>query len=99
MGELIQVNFKREKIPEDVILAYKAKILGMDKLELLEEMTAFQVRRSKVGHLTPEMMLTGQILFKALTDTAETIELRLLTGSYCRHLKYEYDSYLRGTQR
>lgn len=79
-----------------VSLEYKAKILGMDKLELLEEMVRFQEQRSKLGELTPLMMIEGQILFKSLEDSAETNELRLLTRSYRRHLEYEFESYKKG---
>jgi hypothetical protein len=74
--------------------AYKAVILAMDKLELLEEMVRFQEERARVGHLTPSMMLRGKILFRALEESAETQELRLLTRSYRRHLDYELSAYL-----
>ncbi len=74
--------------------AYQHFIDGMDKLDLLEEMVRFQEWRSKEGQLTPEMMVKGRILFKALEESAETPELKLLTRSYRRHLDYELDSYL-----
>jgi hypothetical protein len=69
--------------------AYRAKILCMSKLELLEEMIRFQEERSSLGHLTVPMMVRGKALFKALEDTAETQELKILTGSYRRHLEHE----------
>ena len=79
--------------------AYKAVILKMDKLELLEEMVRFQEERARVGHLTPSMMLRGKVLFRALEETAETQELRLLTRSYRRHLDYELSAYLEKPNR
>src|SRR4051812_28797961 len=78
--------------------AYKAQILGMDKLELLEEMVRFQEERARIGHLTPSMMTRGKVLFRALEETAETQELKLLTRSYRRHLDYELSAYLEKPQ-
>lgn len=74
---------------------YGLRIASMDKLELLEEMVRFQEERSSVGHLLPDMMVKGRILFKALEESAETPELKLLTRSYRRHLDYELDSYVK----
>ena len=74
--------------------AYHARVLVMDKLELLEEMVRFQEERSRIGELTPVMMVRGKALFKALEETAETQELRLLTKSYRRHLEYELAAFL-----
>lgn len=73
--------------------AYRARILTMDKMELLEEMVRFQEERSSKGHLTVAMMVRGQVLFKALEESAETQELRLLTRSYRRHLEFELTAY------
>ncbi|MEN9722409.1 MAG: hypothetical protein RJB38_395 [Pseudomonadota bacterium] len=69
--------------------AYQARILGMDKLALLEEMVRFQQKRSERGELTPQMILQGKSLFKALEEKAETEELRSLARSYRRHLEHE----------
>ncbi len=69
--------------------SYASYINSLDKLELLEEMVKFQQERSRVGHLTVKMMVNGIVLFKALEDTAETPELRLLTRSYRKHLECE----------
>ncbi|MGZ3697185.1 MAG: hypothetical protein ACXWP5_03750 [Bdellovibrionota bacterium] len=74
---------------------YRARILGMDKLELLEEMVRFQEERSRIGYLTLPMMIRGKILFKALEESAETQELKLLTRSYRRHLDYEMTEHLK----
>ena len=74
-------------------LEYQAQILVMDKLELLEEMVRFQEERSQLGHLTVKMMIRGRYLFKALEESAETQELRLLTRSYRRHLEFELKEY------
>jgi len=79
---------------EEEDLAYQAEILCMDKLELLEEMVRFQEERSEVGHLTPKMMVRGKHLFGALEKVAETKALRMLTGSYRRHLECELKEYL-----
>ena len=75
--------------------AYQAMILSMDKLELLEEMVRFQEERSRRGLLTVTMMIRGRYLFKALETSAETRELKLLTGSYRRHLDHELNDYIK----
>ena len=72
---------------------YKARILGMNKIELLEEMVVFQQERTTLGHLTVMMMIRGRILFRALEQNAETQELLLLTRSYRRHLDLELAEY------
>ncbi len=64
-------------------------ILSMDKLELLEEMVRFQEERSRLGHLTLQMIIRGRYLFNALEKASETNELRLLAKSYRRHLEFE----------
>lgn len=76
---------------------YRAKILTMEKVELLEEMVRFQEERTRVGKLTPAMMVQGKVLFKALEESAETQELKILTRSYRRHLEYELADYLKQT--
>jgi hypothetical protein len=73
----------------DEELSYQARVLGMDKLALLEEMVSFQQERSRRGELTIEMMARGKHLFKALEERAETRELQLLAKSYRRHLEHE----------
>jgi hypothetical protein len=94
MSNIVSIKAIREIKEAESDHAYQAKILGMDKLELLEEMVRFQEQRSAVGFLTPQMMIQGKFLFKALEETAETNELRLLTRSYRRHLEYELADYL-----
>lgn len=79
-------------------LEYQAKILGMDKLELLEEMMRFQEERTRCGQLTPILMTRGQILFKALEESAETEELKNLTRSYRKHLRLEYEAFLKSQE-
>jgi hypothetical protein len=74
---------------------YQAQIDNLDKLDLLEEMVRFQEERNRVGRLTLGMMVRGKILFRALETCAETDELRLLTGSYRRHLDFELQAYLK----
>ncbi len=73
--------------------AYQARILSMDKLELLEEMVRFQEERSRLGHLTLTMMVRGRYLFSALEKASETNELRLLARSYRRHLEFELTAF------
>lgn len=99
MSNVVSLRAVRDiKEAETQDSAYHAMILGMDKLELLEEMVRFQEERSKLGHLTLSMMVRGKILFKALEDSAETQELRLLTRSYRRHLEHELAAYISSAQ-
>lgn len=99
MSNIVSLKTMREIKDAESDIAYKAKILGMDKLELLEEMVRFQEERSRIGHLTPQMMIHGKILFKALEETAETNELRLLTRSYRRHLEFELAALLKAEEQ
>ena len=73
---------------------YEDKIASMSKVELLEEMVRFQEERSSRGHLTVGMMVRGKVLFAALHNNAETEELKLLSGSYRRHLEHELAAYI-----
>jgi hypothetical protein len=68
---------------------YKAKIITMDHHDLLCEMVKFQEELSLLGYLSHKMMVEGVVLFKELSDRAQTNELRLLTRFYYRHLEYE----------
>jgi hypothetical protein len=100
MSNVVSIQAIREiKDAEVEEMAYHARILSLDKLELLEEMVRFQEERSKVGHLTVAMMTRGKILFKALEESAETHELRLLTRSYRRHLEFELREFLQNPNR
>jgi hypothetical protein len=94
MSNVVSLKAVREiKTAQTEDLEYHAQILGMDKLQLLEEMVRFQEERSRVGHLTLQMMVRGRLLFKALEENAETQELRILTRSYRRHLDCELAEY------
>lgn len=94
MSNIVSLQAAREiKEAETEDHAYRAMILSMDKVELLEEMVRFQEERSRVGKLTLPMMVRGRHLFKALEETAETQELKILTRSYRRHLDYEIQDY------
>ncbi len=73
---------------------YQARIMGMDKVDLLNEMVSYQEERTRSGQLTPTMMVRGKILFKALEENAETEALRALSKSYRRHLEFELRDYL-----
>jgi Tfp pilus assembly protein PilN len=75
--------------------AYRKQIAEMNKLELLDEMVRFQEERAQIGHLTPSLMVRGEVLFKALSENAETQELQLLSRSYRRHLHYELQEYVK----
>ena len=54
-------------------------------------MVRFQEERSRVGKLTPRMMREGRHLFQALENLAETKELKILAGSYRKHLELELE--------
>jgi len=96
MNNVVSLKAVRElKDAESGDPTYQERILGLDKLELLNEMMHFQEERSRVGHLTVKMMIQGQILFKALEKSAETEELRGLTRTYRRHLEFELEAYLK----
>src|ERR1035437_6195469 len=98
MSNVVSLQAAREiKDAETEDHAYHAEILSMDKLELLEEMVRFQEERSRMGKLTLPMMIKGRHLFKALEETAETQELKILTGSYGRPLDYEPRTSPRGS--
>ncbi len=96
MSNIVSLKAVREiRKAKECDPAYQAKILGMQKIELLEEMMKFQEERTQTGHLTADMMIRGQVLFRALEEIAETEELRALTHSYRKHLKFELDNYLK----
>jgi hypothetical protein len=77
------------------LASYAELVGGMGKAQLLQEMVGFQEERSRLGGLTDEMIPRGIVLFSRIRQTAETLELRLLAGSYTRHLACELQS--RGT--
>lgn len=81
--------FKETEVEE---LAYQAKIMSMDKVQLLEEMVRFQEERKVLGTLDHPMMIRGRHLFRALETAADTQELKILSRSYRRHLDYEISS-------
>lgn len=70
-------------------LFYKEKISKMKKDELLDEMQAFQEKRTLTGALTLNMMIQGKILFHEIEKRASTKELKELASSYCKHLHHE----------
>ncbi|MBS1961165.1 MAG: hypothetical protein JST04_03035 [Bdellovibrionales bacterium] len=90
MSNVISIRaFKALRDQDNEELAYRARILSMSKVELLEEMVRFQEERKTVGTLTPSMMLRGRHLFRALEESADSQELKILSRSYRRHLDYE----------
>ena len=85
MNNVISLKAARElKNVESDDLAYKAMILSMDQLQLLEEMVRFQEERKAAGSLSIGMMLKGKHLFKALEENAVTQELRPGQVRHCR---------------
>lgn len=98
MSNVISLRaFKALKDTECEELAYRARILSMSKVELLEEMVTFQEERKEIGHLSEEMMIRGKHLFRALEETADTQELKILSRSYRRHLEHELASLREGS--
>jgi hypothetical protein len=96
MSNVVSLNAVRElRNAETSDPIYTALVLGMGKLELLNEMMSFQEERTRKGQLTFKMMVQGQILFKALESSAETDELKNLTRTYRKHLKCELEAYLK----
>ena len=94
MSNVVDFGKRRAiKNAESRTLDYKARIMGMDKLELLEEMVRFQEEKARHINMPYDMMLQGQFLFKCLEESSETDELRLLTRSYRRHLEQEITTY------
>ena len=94
-GTIIDLELERKKrglIPHDP--TYQIKINKMDKMELLEEMVRFNDSRSKGEKMSLALMIQGRILFKALELMAQTQELRLLAGSYRKHLEHELEEKL-----
>lgn len=90
MSNVISLRaFKALKDNDGEELAYRARILSMSKVELLEEMVTFQEERKEMGRLSQEMMIRGKHLFRALEETADTQELKILSRSYRRHLEHE----------
>lgn len=90
MSNVISIrSFKALRDQDNEELAYRARILSMSKVELLEEMVRFQEERKSLGTLTPSMMRRGRHLFRALEESADSQELKILSRSYRRHLDYE----------
>lgn len=73
--------------------AYEAVLANMSKTELLEEMVRYQSKRAsyKDQEVPLNLMIRGKSLFKALSQAAETRELKILTQSYRKHLDLELE--------
>lgn len=84
---------KREEAANEQ--AYQIYIDGMEKVDLLNELVAFQEERTREGKLTPGLLVRGRILFRALEATAESDALLALMRSYRKHLEYEREEFLR----
>jgi hypothetical protein len=90
MGTVISLRaYKALKDADQENLAYRAKILSMNKVQLLDEMVRFQEERRDIGSLTSSMMIRGLHLFRALEESADSQELKIMSRSYRRHLEYE----------
>jgi hypothetical protein len=72
--------------------SYESKVAAMDKVTLLDEMIRFQDEQMKTREPSREQLIRGRILFQALLRTAETDELRKLSGDYKTRLEDEYKS-------
>lgn len=91
MAKIISLHsFKNSKEADKLERSYINDIAKLDKVSLLNEMVKFQEDRSRLGQLTPEMLIRGKILFRALELSADTIALKSLTKAYRRHLELEY---------
>ncbi|MBU6154765.1 MAG: hypothetical protein KGP28_10725 [Bdellovibrionales bacterium] len=71
---------------------YEARVSAMDKVTLLDEMIRFQDEQMKTREPSREQLIRGRILFQALLRSAETDELRKLSGDYKTRLEDEYKS-------
>jgi len=71
---------------------YESTVAQMEKVTLLDEMIRFQDEQMKSKELTREQLIRGRILFQALLRSAETDELRKLSGDYKTRLEDEYKS-------
>ncbi len=71
---------------------YERKVASMDKVTLLDEMIRFQDEQMRSREPSREQLIRGRILFQALLRTAETDELRKLSGDYKTRLEDEYKS-------
>ena len=91
--DMIAERNKRSTAKTDAY--YQAQVNRMAKVELLEEMVRFQEERGSKPTLSLTSMVRGRILFRALEMNAETDELRLLAGSYRRHLEHEIEVHLK----
>jgi hypothetical protein len=90
MSNVVSIRaYKALKDQDHEELAYRAQILSMSKVELLEEMVRFQEERKALGTLTSPLMVRGLHLFRALEESADSQELKILSRSYRRHLEYE----------
>lgn len=95
----LQAVRELKKSQEEEDPAYRAKIISLNKVELLEEMVHFQEERARKGRLTAQMMIRGKVLFRALEESAETEELRQFSRIYRKHLDYEFADYLKRNPR
>jgi hypothetical protein len=93
VNNVVSLKDWKEKRTEQIDLyRYEIELMGMDKLELLEEMVRFQELRGKQRdvcgeHIPPETIERGLILFKQLKKNAETPELETLCASYLKSLE------------
>lgn len=82
-------QFRANKIKHRAAQAYTARLQGLSKLELLEEMVQFQTEREELMEWSEELLNRGAALFERLQDTAETPELFSLSKSYLAHIEQE----------
>jgi hypothetical protein len=72
--------------------AYEVKVAEMNKVTLLDEMIRYQDELMKSKEPSREQLIRGRILFQALLRSAETDELKKLSGDYKTRLEDEYKS-------
>jgi hypothetical protein len=89
MGDVFDLQAARNKKAQLMTDPfYQKRIDGLDMMLLLEEMVKYQEQKPKDKELVFSMV-RGVILFTALEQKCNTDELRLLAGSYKRHLQHE----------
>lgn len=87
MGNVVSLVAKKQAVIE--LREWASYIDSLDKLQLLEEMIKYQELRLREDRMSDLMIRQGQILFGALTQVAETKELRHMVIAYHCNLNLE----------
>jgi len=67
-----------------------------EKEALLQQMMDFQIRRTKQGKLTLNLIKEGLVLFNRLAEICDTPQLRQVCTTYHKHLNCEYKAMIKG---